>query len=111
MRLNLPVNSIEQTFPDQQRLISATDTSSHITYCNAEFAAMSGFSQAELIGSTHNLVRHPDMPAAVFESMWRYLKAGRSWMGVVKNQPQERQLLLGQRLCHADPRGRAIGGV
>ncbi len=86
MRLNLPVNSIEQTFPDQQRLISATDTSSHITYCNAEFAAMSGFSQGELIGSTHNLVRHPDMPAAVFESMWRYLKAGRSWMGVVKNR-------------------------
>ncbi|WP_409286071.1 methyl-accepting chemotaxis protein, partial [Pseudomonas protegens] len=86
MRLNLPVNSVEQTFPDQQRLISATDTSSHITYCNAEFAAMSGFSQAELIGSTHNLVRHPDMPAAVFESMWRYLKAGQSWMGVVKNR-------------------------
>ena len=86
MRLNLPVTSVEQTFPDQQRLISATDINSHITYCNAEFAAMSGFSQAELIGSTHNLVRHPDMPAAVFESMWGYLKAGQSWMGVVKNR-------------------------
>lgn len=69
MRLNLPVTAVEQTFPDHQRLISATDTDSNITYCNAEFAAMSGFSQAELIGSTHNLVRHPDMPPAVFALM------------------------------------------
>ncbi|PWB35691.1 chemotaxis protein [Pseudomonas sp. SDI] len=86
MRLNLPVTAVEQTFAAHQRLISATDTASNITYCNAEFAAMSGFSQAELIGSTHNLVRHPDMPAAVFEQMWRYLKAGQSWMGIVKNR-------------------------
>lgn len=86
VRINLPVSGVEQTFPDHQRLISATDVHSHITYCNAEFAAMSGFALDELIGSTHNLVRHPDMPASVFELMWRYLKAGKSWMGVVKNR-------------------------
>ncbi|RWU20931.1 chemotaxis protein [Pseudomonas alkylphenolica] len=86
MRFNLPVTAIEQTFGADQRLISATDIASNITYCNAEFAAMSGFSQAELIGSPHNLVRHPDMPAAVFEQMWHYLKAGQSWMGIVKNR-------------------------
>ncbi|MEE3634895.1 PAS domain-containing methyl-accepting chemotaxis protein [Pseudomonas defluvii] len=86
MRLNLPVTSVEQTFPEHQRLVSATDTTSKITYCNAEFAAMSGFSQAELIGSTHNLVRHPDMPPEVFQQMWQYLKAGQSWMGIVKNR-------------------------
>jgi aerotaxis receptor len=86
VRVNLPVTTVEQTFGEQQRLISATDINSHITYCNAEFAAMSGFTQDELIGSTHNLVRHPDMPASVFELMWRYLKAGKSWMGVVKNR-------------------------
>ncbi|MDD2054860.1 methyl-accepting chemotaxis protein [Pseudomonas putida] len=86
MRLNLPVYDVEQTFPALQRLISATDIHSKITYCNAEFATMSGFSQAELIGSSHNLVRHPDMPEAVFQLMWQYLKAGHSWMGVVKNR-------------------------
>ena len=86
MRQNLPVNPVEQSFPEHQRLISATDTASLITYCNAEFAAISGFSQDELIGSPHNLVRHPDMPEAVFELMWQYLKAGRSWMGIVKNR-------------------------
>ncbi|KAA0948156.1 MULTISPECIES: methyl-accepting chemotaxis protein [unclassified Pseudomonas] len=92
MRLNLPVTAVEQTFGEQQRLISATDVNSHITYCNAEFAAMSGFTQAELIGSPHNLVRHPDMPPAVFELMWSYLKAGHSWMGAWAQQRLGRQL-------------------
>lgn len=67
-------------------MISATDTTSLITYCNPEFAAISGYSEAELIGSPHNLVRHPDMPPAVYQLMWNYLKAGKSWMGVVKNR-------------------------
>jgi len=80
------VTSTEQTFPPQQRLISATDTHGKITYCNDEFAKISGFSQAELLGSPHNLVRHPDMPSAVFGLMWGYLKAGKSWMGIVKNR-------------------------
>jgi aerotaxis receptor len=80
------ITAVEQIFPVQQRLISATDTSGKITYCNSEFAQISGYSQAELIGSPHNLVRHPDMPPAVFALMWRYLKAGKSWMGVVKNR-------------------------
>ncbi|MPS98865.1 MAG: PAS domain S-box protein [Pseudomonas sp.] len=86
MRVNLPVTPVEQRFPEDQRLISATDTASLITYCNPEFAAISGYSEAELIGSPHNLVRHPDMPEAVYALMWRYLKAGKSWMGIVKNR-------------------------
>lgn len=81
MRLNLPVTPVEQRFPSDQRLISATDTTSLITYCNPEFAAISGYSVAELISSPHNLVRHPDMPPAVYERMWRYLKAGKKLDG------------------------------
>ncbi len=86
MRNNGPVTAIERQFPASQRLISATDTKGKITYCNDEFVAISGFSREELIGSPHNLVRHPDMPAPVFQSMWGYLGAGRSWMGIVKNR-------------------------
>lgn len=86
MRNNGPVSKTERTFPSHQRLISATDTQGNILYCNDEFVAISGYSRDELIGSPHNLVRHPDMPPAVFEAMWGYLKAGKSWMGVVKNR-------------------------
>ena len=86
MKENLPVTQREFIFPTAQRLISATDTQGKITYCNDEFVAVSGFSRAELIGSAHNMVRHPDMPEAVFAHMWSYLKAGKSWMGIVKNR-------------------------
>ncbi len=86
MRNNGSVSNTERSFPAHQRLISATDTQGKILYCNDEFVAISGYSRAELLGSDHNLVRHPDMPPAVFEAMWGYLKAGKSWMGVVKNR-------------------------
>ena len=80
------VTSTEHTFTAQQRLISATDTRGKIIYCNDEFANISGYSRDELVGSPHNKVRHPDMPAVVFAVMWSYLKAGKSWMGIVKNR-------------------------
>ena len=80
------VTSVEQVFPASERLISATDPSGKIIYCNDEFASISGYTREELVGSPHNLVRHPDMPPAVFGLMWSYLKAGKSWMGIVKNR-------------------------
>lgn len=86
MRVHCKIAPIERVFAADQRLISTTDVAGNITYCNDEFTKISGYSQAELIGSPHNLVRHPDMPAAVFGVMWGYLKAGKSWMGVVKNR-------------------------
>ncbi|WXL24830.1 methyl-accepting chemotaxis protein [Ectopseudomonas mendocina] len=76
----------ERTFDHSQRLISATDKAGIILYCNDEFEAVSGFSRSELIGSPHNIVRHSDMPASVFEHMWQCLQAGQCWMGVVKNR-------------------------
>jgi len=82
LRATQTITPVEQIFPAQQRLISATDSSDKITYCNDEFTKISGYSRQELVGSPHNSVRHPDMPSAVFGMMWSYLKAGKSWMGV-----------------------------
>ena len=86
MRLNMPLSGRERSFPADSRLVSTTDTHGVITYCNDEFVAISGFSREQLLGSPHNLIRHPDMPAPVFAHMWEYLKAGKSWMGIVKNR-------------------------
>jgi len=86
MRNNQPVTERERTFPDQQRLISTTDTKGNITYCNDSFEEISGFTRQELIGAPHNTVRHPDVPAAVFEHMWATLRQGLPWMGIVKNR-------------------------
>lgn len=86
MRNNQPVTQREKKFAAEQRLISTTDRKGVIRYVNDDFAAISGFSADELIGSAHNLVRHPDVPSAVFAHMWTDLHAGRSWMGIVKNR-------------------------
>ncbi|WP_291066587.1 PAS domain-containing protein [Hydrogenophaga sp.] len=66
--------------------MSATDLESRITYANAAFVSISGYSIQELLGQPHKLVRHPDMPAAAFADMWATLKAGLSWTGLVKNR-------------------------
>jgi aerotaxis receptor len=86
MRKNLPLTGKERNFDASQRLISATDAAGKILYCNDEFEDVSGFTREELIGSPHNIVRHPDMPPAVYENMWQCLKAEKSWMGIVKNR-------------------------
>ncbi|BAP44369.1 methyl-accepting chemotaxis protein [Pseudomonas sp. 21LCFQ02] len=86
MRNNQPITQRERTFAAQQRLISTTDTKGVITYCNEAFQQISGFSQDELLRAPHNLVRHPDVPQAVFEHMWSTLKKGLPWMGIVKNR-------------------------
>lgn len=86
MRKNLPVTNHERFFPKEQKLISSTDLKGTIRHCNDAFVDISGFSREELIGSPHNIVRHPDMPEAAFRVMWSYLKAGKPWMGLVKNR-------------------------
>ena len=76
----------EFDFPDGATLMSTTDPSSHITYANEAFVAISGFPRAELQGQPHNVVRHPDMPKQAFADMWATLKAGEAWTGIVKNR-------------------------
>ena len=86
MRINQPTTLHEITVPDGVTLLSTTDEKGRIQYANSSFIAMSGYTRDELIGQPHNLIRHPDMPPAAFEDMWRTLKQGVSWVGLVKNR-------------------------
>jgi methyl-accepting chemotaxis protein len=86
MRTNLPVTQTEITLTDSTLIVSKTDLKGRITYINRDFLEISGFTEAELIGEPHNLVRHPDMPVEAFEDLWKTLKEGRPWTGYVKNR-------------------------
>ncbi|WP_404342351.1 methyl-accepting chemotaxis protein [Pseudoalteromonas mariniglutinosa] len=86
MKRNQFVSQKEYRFSDSERLISATDKRGVLTHCNDAFVEVSGFTRDELIGKNHNIVRHPDMPKAVFKEMWHTLQLGKVWMGLVKNR-------------------------
>ena len=66
-------------------LISETDVAGTITKVNDVFCNVSHYSESELIGQTHNLIRHPDMPRLVFKLLWDNLKIGNNFVGVIKN--------------------------
>ncbi|MFM2486131.1 methyl-accepting chemotaxis protein [Celerinatantimonas yamalensis] len=86
MRQNLPVTEHEVLFPQHYNLLSTTDLKGIITYASPDFCQVSGYTQAELVGQAHNIVRHPDMPELAFADLWQTIKAGRAWHGVVKNR-------------------------
>ncbi len=86
MRTNLPVTDKEVELSDQKSIVSKTDLKGRITYINPYFIEVSGFTEDELMGSSHNIVRHPDMPPEAFADLWRSLKAGVPWTGMVKNR-------------------------
>lgn len=86
MKINMPVTNQEILVKQGQILVSRTDLKGSITYMNDEFISISGYSREELMGSNHNIIRHPDMPTAVFEYFWKSIQALRPWQGLVKNK-------------------------
>ncbi|MBL8937339.1 MAG: PAS domain-containing protein [Archangium sp.] len=86
MRTNLPVNDVEVQLSDEDVIVTTTDLRGTIVSCSPDFVRISGFTEAELIGQPHNVVRHPDMPSEAFESLWKTVQQGRTWMAIIKNR-------------------------
>ncbi|AOO64737.1 PAS domain-containing protein [Sulfurospirillum halorespirans] len=76
---------IETLVPSDELIVSRTDLQGNITYANETFAQISGYEVDELIGKPHNIVRHPDMPRSIFQTLWQSLAYGQMWRGYVKN--------------------------
>ncbi|RMG38654.1 MAG: PAS domain-containing protein [Gammaproteobacteria bacterium] len=86
MKRNEPITDREIDFPEGQILVSKTDAKGIITYANPAFVKISGFSEEELLGKNHNIVRHPHMPPEAFKDLWDTVKQGDTWTGLVKNR-------------------------
>jgi PAS domain S-box-containing protein len=79
------VTDEEVPFPEGKLIVSRTDPTGVITHCNKAFVEMSGFTEDELIGQPHHILRHPDMPKAAFKDVWDTAATGAKWHGYVKN--------------------------
>lgn len=66
-------------------IVSKTDCKGKITYCNRVFIEFSGYTEAELLGAPHNIIRHPDMPRGAFLLLWQTIASGQECFAYVKN--------------------------
>lgn len=78
-------NAKELTFEDNEFIVSKTDLKGNITYGNELFIRISGYTENELLGSPHNILRHPDMPKTVFWKLWDEIRKGNEVFAYVKN--------------------------
>ncbi|BBP43724.1 methyl-accepting chemotaxis protein [Thiosulfativibrio zosterae] len=72
-------------------IVSKTDLKGTILEVNDAFVDASGYLKEELIGQPHNILRHPDVPKAVFKDMWATLQSGKPWVQIVKNRCKDGQ--------------------
>ena len=73
------------TFAENEIIVSKTDTRGVITYANRVFQRVSGYTEGELIGAPHNLLRHPEMPRCVFKLLWDTIQSGKEVFAYINN--------------------------
>lgn len=89
MKRDITPTTVERGLGDEDFIVTKTDVKGRIVYANRIFIALSGYSEAELLGSQHNIIRHPDMPRAVFKLLWDHIAAGQEFIGYVKNMASD----------------------
>lgn len=94
---------------DQYIIASSTDEYGLIRSVSQAFCDISGYSRAELIGRSHNIVRHPEMKNAVYKEMWQTIRAGQSWQGELKNRKKDGSFYWVE--VHIDPLFDAAGAI
>ena len=75
----------ERFFPESEIIVSKTDLKGRVTYANKTFCDIAGYDEAEVLGKPHSLIRHPDMPRAVFKLLWDTLEERKEIFAYVKN--------------------------
>jgi PAS domain S-box-containing protein len=89
MKPSITPKDVERKLGEEDFIVSKTDAKGRILYANRIFMTLAGYSEAELIGTQHNIIRHPDMPRAVFKLLWDTIASGQEFMGYVKNMAKD----------------------
>jgi len=89
MKRKIEPTTVERSMREDDFIVSKTTAKGIITYGNPIFIEFSGYTEAELLGTQHNIVRHPDMPRAAFKLAWDTIESGREFFGYVKNMAKD----------------------
>lgn len=74
---------------NESSILTKSNLKGKITFVNEKFCDISGYSEEELIGKPHNIIRHPDTPSSVFKELWGTIKEGKCWQGIIKNRKKD----------------------
>jgi len=89
MKPKVAPTNVEKVLRDDDFIVSKTDTKGLITYCNEIFLEFAKYSNTELLGQNHNIIRHPDMPRVVFKLLWDTIQSGKEINAYVKNMASD----------------------
>jgi PAS domain S-box-containing protein len=111
MKLKITPNDREVVMRDDDFIVSKTDPKGRITYGNKIFIEFSGYEERDLIGKQHNVVRHPDMPRAVFHMLWGSIQSRQEIFAYVKNLCLDGSYywVLANVTPSVDPQGNVLG--
>lgn len=84
-KFKIEPTGVERRFGDEDIIVSKTDLNGRITYVNDIFLQVSGFSEDEVVGQPHSMIRHPEMPRAVFKLLWETIQSGSEIFAYVCN--------------------------
>lgn len=109
-RENQELNDLLKKF-DENVIASNTDLNGMITYVSKAFSRVSGYSHSELIGHSHSMMRHPDVPSSVYKDLWDTIQAGKTWKGEFKNRRKDGSdyWVFNTISAITDENGKAIG--
>ena len=110
-KYNVQPTGRERTFGRDEIIVSKTDLKGRITYCNVVFRRIAGFSESELLGQPHSIIRHPDMPRCVFKLLWDTIEAKGEIFAYVKNMARngDHYWVLAHVTPSLDRDGRIVG--
>ncbi len=105
------LTGIERRFPDDEIIVSKTDLKGRLTYVNDVFLTVSGYSEEECIGQPHSMIRHPEMPRAIFKLLWETISSGRELFAYVNNRAKngDHYWVLAHVTPNFDAAGQVIG--
>jgi len=111
MNATVQLTGKARTFPSDEIIVSKTDTAGRILYANDTFLKISDYTEAELIGKPHNIIRHPDMPSCIFNLLWETLSAGQEMFAYVNNRTKygDNYWVLAHVTPTYDQEGKIIG--
>ncbi|MBC8240530.1 MAG: PAS domain-containing protein [Alphaproteobacteria bacterium] len=105
------VTGEERFFDDDELIVSKTDLKGHITYANDVFLRIADYTEREVLGQPHSMIRHPDMPRSVFKLLWDTLQGGSEIFAYVINRAKngDHYWVLAHVTPSKDARGQVVG--